>query len=190
MEQPASKEPSNQQIPRQLKREAEIIAGDYTVECPRNLTEIIKTLQTDETLKKLAGTDTQIIINLVFTDTIPNEPNRQSIGKGTYNELIKTLPNNVLTPGNAVEMLRHFCIRMIETSNLKAAMFTMLFDNNEQGKDMLGGLGIVNENVEILPEHITKFTTAVSGQLDLFKDAMRKKGFQFKEDSKIIIPGR
>ncbi|MFC1453680.1 hypothetical protein ACFLQL_00685 [Verrucomicrobiota bacterium] len=184
-----AKKPVEQKPPRALKREAEIIAGEYKTECARNLTEIIKKLKTDEELTKLAGTDTEIIVNLVFSDVVANEPDRQPIGKGKYDELLTALPKNVLTAGGAVEMLRHFCIRMIETSNLKAAMFTLLFDQNEEGKDVLGGLGIVNENVEILPEHITKFVKAADGQLEMFKDAMKKKGFKFPDDSNIIIPG-
>lgn len=137
--------------------------GDKDFECLRNLTQIKKFL--DETLLPNKDAITKLVVQIGFTDG-----RYQTLIEGTYDVVNKFCDDNIIDGVTAMEMVKHLCIRLVETSDLKCAMFTLIFDGAR-----VGGVGIHNDTMPIDPMEIKAFLNAVGGQLDMFANQMIKK---------------
>ena len=149
-------------------------------ECLRNLTEIKKFIETNSGIP-VKDTIKNIKIEVGFTDK-----RYQMMTDGTYDTVMKFITENIINANTAMEMVKHLCIRLVESSDLKCAMFTLIFDGAR-----VGGIGIHNDTLPIDPMEIKAFLNAAGGQLDMYSTNMRQKYPTLhpeNEKGRIIIP--
>lgn len=146
--------------------------------CLRNLNEIKQFIEANflsakEVIKSIK-------IELGFTDG-----QYQILAEGTYDGVVKFLDENIINAATAMEMVKHLCIRLVETSDMKCAMITLIFDGAR-----VGGVGIHNDTLPIEPMEIKAFLNAAAGQLDMYTRQIAKKYPLLGAPSKgrIILP--
>jgi hypothetical protein len=114
-------------------------------------------------------------------------PTRLVIAEGTLAEVLEQLQKRMMSPPNAFMQLQLIISQLAEFADLKGIIVTAVFEDAQAV-----GFGFLSESTEVTDGDITTLVGAAEGQLDMFKDAMRKKrNMQFEGDrGRIIIPGR
>jgi len=147
----------------------------------RNLIELKASLLSNEATKT-SGADEKINIKIVFN--FENSDEHPVLVEGSFKTVMEFIDSNTLTTQTGMRMLQHLCVRLIETSPLKCGVVTFLWDGNQ-----VGGVGLLNEALEVDAGSINAFISAANGQLEMYREQMRKNGIELAGDSKIIIPG-
>jgi len=117
--------------------------------------------------------------------TTPEQQVRRVIVKGKLVEVVEYLKNRAIEPAAAVAQLQTTVGLLCDMSSLQAIILTAVFD--EAGAT---GFGLVSESTEITDECLILLGASAANQADMFKDAMRKRGLEFPDDSSIIVPGQ
>ena len=149
----------------------------------RNLIELKNTLLANEATKT-AGADEKINIKIVFN--FENSDEHPVLVEGPFKTVMEFIDSNTLTTQTGMRMLQHLCVRLIETSPLKCGVVTFLWTGNQ-----VGGVGLLNEALEVDSGSINAFISAAEGQIDMYKEQMKKNGIELINDkNRIIIPGK
>lgn len=112
---------------------------------------------------------------------------RLVIAEGTLPEVVEILHQRIMPSPAALMKLQATIGYMAEFSNMKGIIITGVFDDAQAV-----GFGFLSESTELKDGDIEALVSAAEGQLDMFKDAMRKKrNIQFEGDKgKLFIPGK
>lgn len=193
-----NKEPGQQSNPEQKPEQAPKINSKMLKNVTVTIIEKDKEAVTFDCLRNLIEVKKALNANKAFTDALPVETTKVKITfnfenseehpvlvEGTAKEIMVFLDSNILSTKIAMRMLQHLCVRLIETSPLKCGIVTFLFEDNQ-----VGGIGLLNEATEVDSGSINAFVSAAGGQLDMYKEQMRKLGITLIGDSNIIIPGK
>lgn len=161
----------------------EIVEG---FEASRNLCEIRRAIKASRTIIDAGDARDAIRVNVAFNFT--DNDNHPKLVEGSYAEVMEWLDANILTPATAMQLVQHVCIRLIETSDMKCGVVTLLFEDNK-----VGGLGLFNELLPVELGSAIAFMSAATGQLDMYKHGLSTKGLNIPdaaEKGRIIIPGK
>ena len=104
---------------------------------------------------------------------------------GTAADVMATLAHRSVSPQEAVIALRRFMSEMSELSDMKGCIVTALFEG-----DGVGGFSMVNQTVNVQPNHLITLAMAAKGHAEKFADDLKKSGVTLPDDkNRIVTPG-
>jgi len=127
-------------------------------------------------------------VRIVLKSADPEDKQVFVIGEGTLLDVLEKLNNRIIFAPNAMSQLQIIVSQIAELSDLKAIMITAVFGPETP---QVAGFGFTSESTDVTADDIKALASAVTGQIDMFKNKMRKKhNMTFDDDSRIITLGR
>lgn len=107
--------------------------------------------------------------------------------QGTAKEILEVLTQRNISPEEVVLATRNFFGDVFDMSDIKALLFTMVFDKGPASHVML------NKSLDVQPEHMVKLMMATVMQLDAYKHKLDAMGIPLPgaDNGKgIVLPGQ
>ena len=160
-----------------------------TFECQRNiLTMGALIAKNAKEFADPAKVHVKIVTQAINIDT--KETNPITICRGLVGEVCQQLGSQFIPAQRATQLLSQIMTDLCEFSAMKTLMVIGVFgDGGKDGQPGVGGFSAFNGRLDISAADAIIHASAVQGELDRFKDSMRKQGVQFPDDSKIVVPG-
>ena len=128
-----------------------------------------------------------ITIEISIKGTLPDGKDVQVVMfGGPAIDVMAALTHRSVTPQEAVIALRRFMSEMAELADMKACIMTALFEG-----EGVGGFSIINQTVDVGPQHLVMLALAAKGHAEKFGDDLKKQGIKMPDTdaNRIITPG-